>query len=134
MEDILSIADSSAFPLIKSSDSVSASLIKLTATTTDATTGEKTGKIQYLTSEGYQDIQEYSTNAWYDFSFVLNLETQTYDLYINNQKMLNGVQLVTADGNRMSNIRYIVFQINSAGNQTSSILLDDLSVWVPATN
>ncbi|MBR4060044.1 MAG: hypothetical protein IKK03_09425, partial [Lachnospiraceae bacterium] len=139
VNDIPSIADSSAFPKITNRDSsVSAYPIKLTVATDTDGDGVKTGQIQYLNQSGeYQDIQEYSTNAWYDFSFVLNLTSQTYDLYINNQKMLNEVQLVTAQGNSMDYIRNIAFQISSdddASTSSTSILLDDLSVEVPATN
>ena len=87
------------------------------------------GNIQYMDGDSsYTTLQTYDKGTWYDISLKLDIENQTYDLYINGEAAKTGLKLPTLKGVALTNVQAINYQIASSGTETSSVLIDNLSV------
>jgi len=87
-----------------------------------ATVAFEKGSIKSRVGGTWTTVQSYTSGTWYDLKLVINTDTDTYDLYVDNTLKLSNAQLRTA----VTDIAKVEFY--AADSNTGSVYVDNVTV------
>ncbi|TDF96161.1 S-layer homology domain-containing protein [Paenibacillus piri] len=86
------------------------------------------GQIKANTGAAQNNVQAFVSNTWYTVKTVINTSNNTYDLYIDETKMLTGAAL---NGGTGKGVAKVTFKMDS-GNNTGTIHYDNMKIYTTA--
>jgi hypothetical protein len=93
------------------------------AGTTAVTVGFENGFIMSRVGDTWTNVQSFSSGTWYDLKLVINTDTDTYNLYVNNTLKLSNAQL----RNPVTNISNVEFY--ASDSNTGIAYVDNVKVY-----